>query len=267
LAATQRRFHLLYAAAGLAMLLAFIGWMGWRSNGWQTWLIKRELRSYGSSLNDYEALTVIYVAFGYAGDSQFALQVVNRIENESGVSHARREIAKYYAKRGESMKDRTLLLEAIKMTEEIYYSNYREQALETIAKSYAKLGDKEKARALLAEAIKTAERISGDSSKASALIAIAESCAELAESSNDLTLYSQTFGFIEGLGSDEDRDKILEPILSSKLAVTDVGKLRSLTSHYSSDSGKAKVLARILMAVSRPELIGKEKEAKDKGER
>ena len=44
LAASQRRFRLLYAAAGLAILLAFIGWVGWYSNAWQTWLIKRGLR-------------------------------------------------------------------------------------------------------------------------------------------------------------------------------------------------------------------------------
>ncbi len=470
LAVSQRRFRLRYAAVGLAILLAVTGWIGWNSNAWQTYLIKRDLRDYGNSLKDDQALTVIAQAFAYAGDSQFALQVVERIkeqisydlskaralgavaksyvklgdkEKASGLlveamktaesirdgfdknseltdivesyaklgettkdgrllsqalkaaagritsdfaliaiaesyaklgdkerasrllsealkmdhsAHALRAIAESYAKLGDKEKASGLLSEALKTAEGMSDDFSNADALCAIAESYAKLGDKEKASRLLSEALKTVEGMSDDSSKADALRAIAESYAKLgdkekasgllsealktvegmsnysfkadalraiaesyaklgdkekasrllsealktvernradsfnanlhaglsvsnskadtlraltasyakfSESSNDRTLYDKTFSFIEGLGSDDDRDKILESILSSKLAVADVGRLRALTSHYSSEAGKAKALALILMAVSHPELIGKEKESED----
>jgi hypothetical protein len=121
---------------------------------------------------------------------------------------------------------------------------------------------------LLADAIKTAERISDDRYKAGALRAIAVSIAKLAESSNDRTLYDKTFDFIEGFRDDTSRDKILDVILSSKLSVADVSKLRSLTTHYGiGGPGKARALARILMACSHPELIGKKEEADDDNDR
>ena len=108
---------------------------------------------------------------------------------------------------------------------------------------------------------------STDSHEVYALSAIAEYYAKLAESSNDRALYAQTFQYIEGLGSDYGRDKVFQSILSAKLAVADVSKLYALTSHFSREVGKARALARILIAVSHPELIGKEKEAEDDDER
>jgi hypothetical protein len=39
MAASRRRFRLRYAAMGLAPLLAVIGWIGWNSNAWQTYLL------------------------------------------------------------------------------------------------------------------------------------------------------------------------------------------------------------------------------------
>jgi len=135
--------------------------------------------------------------------------------------------------------------------------------LSAVAETYARLGDKERASALLADAIKTAKRIGDSNSKVAALSAIAETFARLAEASNDWTLYDKPFRFIKELDSDENRNKILQSILASKLAVADVGRLRSLISHYSSGAGKAEALARILIAYSDPELIGKEKESED----
>jgi tetratricopeptide (TPR) repeat protein len=191
-------------------------------------LIKRDLRADGANLNDNAVLTEIAQAFVYVGDSQFSLQVVERISND----------------------------------------NSKADALRAIAESYAKLGDKEKAGSLLGDAIKTAERISADSYKADALSAIAASIAKLAESSNDRTLYDKTFGLIEGFSDDSDRDKILDAVLSSKLAVADVSKLRSLATHYGvGGPGKARALARILMACSHPELIGKKEETGDNKDR
>ncbi|MEP7341165.1 MAG: hypothetical protein ABI977_25770 [Acidobacteriota bacterium] len=190
-------------------------------------MIKSDLRSYGSSFSDNGALSAIAHAFVYAGDSQQASTVLNRISDD----------------------------------------HFKADALREIAASYAKLGDKEKASALLAEAVKTAGLIRYDDHKANALSATAASYAKLAESSNDRALYDQTFRFIEGFGSDDGRDNMLQSILSTKLAIADVGRLRALTSHYSSEAGKAKALARILMAVSHPELIGKEKESEDDNDR
>jgi biopolymer transport protein ExbB/TolQ len=62
-----------YVIAGSVILLTVIGWIGVNSNAWQTYLIKRDLRSYGARLNDSETLSVIAQAFAYAGDSQLAL--------------------------------------------------------------------------------------------------------------------------------------------------------------------------------------------------
>jgi hypothetical protein len=63
---------------------------------------------------------------------------------------------------------------------------------------------------------------------------------------------------IEELRDDGSKNQALDAILSSKFAIADVGRLRSLTSHYGvGGPGKARALARILMACSRPELIGK----------
>lgn len=303
LAASRRRFTLQYATVGLAILLAFVGWVGWNSNAWQTYLIKRDLRSYGNSLNDNDALTEIAQAFVYAGDSQFALQVVERISPDRSKAYTLSAVAKSYAKLGETMKDSAplseaiktaervsdddfkvlalsavvksiaklgdkekasaLLSDAIKTAERISNDYFKASALNAIAKSFAKFGDKEKASALLSDAIKTAERISDNYSKASALSAIAKSFAKLAELSNDRTLYDKTFRFTEGLHSDGIRDEVLVSILTSKLAVTNVGKLRLLASDYTSEAGKASALARILMACSHPELIGTEKESED----
>jgi tetratricopeptide (TPR) repeat protein len=208
------------------MLLTAAAWIGWNSNAWQTWLIKRDLRGYGSSLNDNKALSAIAQAFVYAGDSPHALQALDRIQGDINKTNA----------------------------------------LSAVAQSYTKLGDKERASALLAEAAKTAGLISDDDSKAFALGDIALSYAKLAESSNDGALYTQTFRFIEGLGSDDARENVLQSILSSGLTVADVGRLRALTSHFSSEAGKANALAQILIAVSHPELIGQEKEAEDDDE-
>jgi hypothetical protein len=306
LAASQRRFYWRYAAAGLAMLLVFIGWIGWNSNAWQTWLIKRDLRSYGSSLNDDSALSVIAQAFVYTGDSPQDLQVLNRIrvdrvkvaalsalaaaisklggkEKASGLlaeaiktaglinddyfkPDALSAIAASIAKLVDKEQASTLLAEAIKTAELISNDNYKAKALHAIAVSYAKLGDKEKASVLLAEAAKTARLISDDFDKAKALSMIVESYTKLAEPSNDRALYDQTFLFIEGFSSDDERDKLLQLLLSTKLAIADVGRLRALASHFSSEAGKAQALARILIAISHPELIGKEPEAEDDNE-
>jgi tetratricopeptide (TPR) repeat protein len=299
IAASRRRFRSQYAALGLALLLTVIVWIGWNSNAWQTYLIKRDLRSDGANLNDIRALAEIAQAFFYAGDSQFALQVVKRISDDKSKVDALGEIADSIAKLGDKEKvisllevaerinddlfkaqalgmiayfiarlgDRekaiSLLADAIKTVGRISYDRSKDTALRVIAGSYARLGAAMKDSTLLADAINTAGRISDDSDKTTALRAIAESCAKLAESSNDRTLYDKTFGFIEEVRGDDSRNTILNAILSSKLAVADVSKLRALSSHFNSDAGKAQALARILMACSHPELIGKKEGAND----
>jgi tetratricopeptide (TPR) repeat protein len=392
IAATRRRFKLQYGAAGLALLLTIVGWIGWNSDAWQTFLIKRDLHSASENLNDNDVLFEIARALVYAGDSRFSLQAVRRISDDSDKVNALRTMAESYAKLGdkekassllaeaiktaerisddyvrtrtygamrisepsfktaalvaiaqfivelgdkekagplladairtaeritddslkahtlsvitesyaklgETMKDSLLLAEAIKTVERINgefsksaallaitesYARLGETikdslllaeaiktavrisdkssnayALGAIASSYARLGETMKDRSLLAEAIKTTERIGDETSKAAALVPIAESYAKLAESLNDRTLYDRIFGFIERLDTDNSRLIILNAILSSKFAVADVRKLRSLTSNYSSDAGKAKALARILTVCSHPELIDK----------
>ncbi len=202
LAASQRRFRLLYSAAGLAMLLAFSGWIGWHSNAWQTWLIKRELRNYGSRLSDNSALSAITHAFVYAGDSQQASEVLNRIHDDDSKADALRAIAESYAKLGDKEKASALLAEAVKTAGLISDDPYRTSALQAIAKSIAKLGEKEKAGALLAEVVKTARLIRYDLAKIGVLRAIAESYAKLGEKEKASGLLAETFPTV-GLERDD----------------------------------------------------------------
>src|SRR5262249_39964622 len=174
LAASRRRFRLRYAAMGLAPLLAVIGWIGWNSNAWQTYLIKRELRSYGNSLNDGRALTEIAKAFFYAMEPKFALQVVERISNGSDKATALIDLAESYAKIGDKERASALLSDAIRAAEGVTDDLSKTPALIAIAKSYAKIGDKEKANAQLLYSVKMAEQIRNEFSKASNLSEIVE---------------------------------------------------------------------------------------------
>jgi hypothetical protein len=126
-----------------------------------------------------------------------------------------------------------------------------------MAESYARVGLTLNDSSLLLEAVKATERISDDQYKARAFSGIIKYSAKLAESSNNRALYDETFRFMEGRSEDKDRNVVLEGILSSKLAIADVRRLRLLTSHYKSEAGKATALALILKARSHPELIGK----------
>jgi tetratricopeptide (TPR) repeat protein len=259
LTASRRRFRLRYAALGLAPMLALCEWVGWNSNAWQAYLIKRELRNYGNSLNDSRALTEIAKAFFYAGESQLALQVVERTSNSSDKANALIEIAEFYARLGDKERASALLSDAIRAAERVIDNGPKAIALMSIAKSYASVGDKEKARALLLDITKTSEQINNEFSKASTLSEIVEFYVKLAESSDDPALYEVSFRLIERLRDDSSKNQALDAILSSKFALADIGRLRSLTSHYGvGGPGKARALARILMACSRPDLIGKE---------
>src|SRR5262249_32223274 len=162
LAASQQRFRLQSVAAGTAILLTVVGWIGWNSNTWQTYLIKRDLRTAGANLNDTAALIEIAQAFVYAGDSQFSFQVVKRISEDRTKADALSAIAASIAKLGDGEKASPLLADAIKTAERISEDSSKAYALRAIAESYAKLGETMKDGSLLADAIKTAKRIDDD---------------------------------------------------------------------------------------------------------
>ncbi|HKE04369.1 MAG TPA: tetratricopeptide repeat protein [Blastocatellia bacterium] len=187
-----------------------------------------------------------------------AIKAAERISKGEHKANALIGIAESYAEIGNRERASALLSDAIKAAEEVSDDDSKAYALTAIAKSYAKLGDKERAIALLLNATKTAEQISNEFSKASSLSQIVEFYAKLAESSNDPALHDVTFRLIEGVRDDDSKYQALDAILSSKFATADVGRLRSLTSHYGvGGPGKARALARVLMACSHPELIGK----------
>src|SRR6266508_3001991 len=200
-----------------------------------------------------------------------AIKMAERIDVQNN-ANTLNAIVQSYAELGEAMKDGALLKEAIKIAERIskYTSKsdplnstarFYADALNAIARSYAELGDKKKARALLEDAVKAAKWIDGFN-KASVLSAIVRSYAKVAESSNDpALLYDISHWLISWPLTDSDRDRLFDAILSSKLAIADVGRLRLLTSYYDSELGRTRALARILMACSRPDLIGKERNA------
>ena len=168
---------------------------------------------------------------------------------------------KAIAEFGETMKDGALLEEAVKIADRIGDDSQKAYALNGIADSYVRLGDKGKARALLEDAINTAEWIDRED-KVSVLSEIVMSYAKLAESSNDpALLYDVARRLIRRLRADSDRDQLLDAILSSKFALADVGRLRLLTASYDSEVEITRALARILMACSHPESIGKHRGA------
>jgi tetratricopeptide (TPR) repeat protein len=168
---------------------------------------------------------------------------------------------KAIAEFGETMKDGALLEEAVKIAHQISDDSQKAYALNGIADSYVRLGDKWKARVLLEDAIRTAEWIDRED-KVSVLIEIVMSYAKLAESSNDpALLYDVARRLIRRLRADSDRDQLLDAILSSKFALTDVGRLRLLAASFDNEVDITRALARILMACSHPESIGKNRGA------
>jgi tetratricopeptide (TPR) repeat protein len=192
-----------------------------------------------------------------------AVKIAERISNDTYKSDLLSAIARSYAEIGETVKARSLLEEVIKVAESNSprmsdnYDYYKAYALSETAETYVRLGDKKKARALLEDAIKTAKWIDRQD-KASVFSAIILSYAKLAESSNDPALFYEAARRLIGwLRGDSDRDQLLDAILSSKLATADVSRLRLLAAYYDSEVETTRALARILMACSHPELIGK----------
>ncbi len=265
IAASRRRFGLRAAAACLPLLLAFIGWIGWSTNKAQIYLIKWDLRNYGNNLNDSEALKTIAQSFVYSGDMQFASQIIDRIESPSSKAAALRAVAVEVAKLGETTKARSLLEEAVKVAKQIENPTYKAIALSAVAVGIAKQGETTKDRSLLEEAVKVARQIEAPYYKDAALSAVAVEIAKQGETTKDRELIEKTFSFVEMVNDDQGRLEILKSITRSGMAIEDIKSLRSLVSHFSSDAGKAKALAQILMAYSKPELV--KEENKDQDER
>jgi conflict system STAND superfamily ATPase len=75
IAATRRRFRLQYAAVGLALVLTVIGWIGWNSNAWPTYLIKRYMRDwYSTGISEHpsnKAKGKLYDKVRYQGETRF----------------------------------------------------------------------------------------------------------------------------------------------------------------------------------------------------
>lgn len=169
LAASQRRFHLLYAAAGLAMLLAYFGWIGWNSNVWQTYLIKRELQAYGKKLNEPAVLGLIAQAFAYEGDSRIAFQVVDQIkflEQEPLVVTDKDEfllqIVGSYSNIADQAKNPAPLSDAIRFAERIEDNEGKTTAFFRVAVSYAMLAGLMKDKSWLTEAMRIADKVTYD---------------------------------------------------------------------------------------------------------
>src|SRR5262245_1169040 len=122
------------AGIGLAILITVIGWVGCVGFvgyvGWNRWFgrdnitrstvnagqsasIKSELRAYGGKLSDNQTLTIISQGLTYAGDSEFAIKVVNRINDDGAKAAALRAVADSLAKIGDKEKASALLSDAV----------------------------------------------------------------------------------------------------------------------------------------------------------
>jgi tetratricopeptide (TPR) repeat protein len=194
-------------------------------------------------------------------------ELISRNHNKAGALIA---IAGSYARLGQKEQARALLSAATKTAKLIDRNPCKAPILRSIAISFAELGEMTQDDYLLEEAIKTAGRISDDDfgpdQTEETLRAITGACVEAVKSSNDPALYDELRLISEPI-SDLYKNQALEAILSSKLAITNVGRLRALTSRYGGERGQAMALARILMACSRPDLIGKERSLEDGGDR
>jgi tetratricopeptide (TPR) repeat protein len=197
------------------------------------------------------------------------IETSKRVSLNENDSYGLIALALSYAKLGETKKDRAWIDEALKTAERI--NNRRDSdklrvqteitmVLNEIAMSYARLGETMKDSALLEDAIKIAERTDiHHPSSEHAQSEVVRIYVKFAESSNDPILFLRDNVLKRPLPN-SCKNQALDAILPSKSAIADVGRLRSLTSHYGDDrGGRAEALAIILMAVSRPDLIEKEK--------
>ena len=258
-------------------------------------LLKNAIETADRNGNDYfKVLALTAMAEYYAGigkkEKAHALlgdtiKMADRISDRNFYGASLTEIAESYVKVGGMTKDRTLLEEAIKIAFRISYYKLKFGNMELsgeydkagvlyeIARSYASLGEATRDIALLEEAARIAGQNSEDDihiivTQGRAMFEIVKTYVKLAESSNDLESFLVE-NILKRPLPDYCKNQALDAILASKSKseLADVGKLRSLTSHYSNEAGKALALTRILMACSRPDLIGKERNLEDGGAR
>src|SRR5262245_40332796 len=228
LAATRRYFAWSCAPLGLLILLVLLARIHWHSNAWQTYLIKEYLYSQAFRLNDKEASIEIATALVYAGESQSALRVVDRIGNYYTKADALEKIAGSYIRLGDKDKSGALLSEMVKMAERIDNDSGRAYALRKVAESYVKLGDNGKAESLLSEGVKVAERIGNGQHKVRILSAIAASYARLGEAMNGVALLKEAIEIADRISEDKYRDYALRAVADSYARLGEAMKNRAL---------------------------------------
>src|SRR5262245_58669207 len=105
---------ILFVAIGWVGCVGFVGYVGWnryvRSDGadganradgadrparnsGRGGPIKSELRDYVRKTSDSQTLTIIAQAFTYAGDSEVAIEIVNRIDTNEAKAEALKAVA------------------------------------------------------------------------------------------------------------------------------------------------------------------------------
>jgi tetratricopeptide (TPR) repeat protein len=230
LRASSRHFLFLYTAAGFAILLMFVGWRGWHSNAWQVWLIKRDLRNYGKSLRDGDALSVIAQAFAYTGDLKQSSEILNRITDNYVNARAQVELADSYTKLGEKDKASAMLGDAATKAEQIADGRNKAFALDGLARSYAKLGEKEKAATLLADAVKAALLTRDDKDRAGILMSIASSYAWIGGTMKDRGLMAHAVKTMELVNDDREKDLVLNSLALSYAQLSEKQKDSTLLS-------------------------------------
>ncbi|HEU0184306.1 MAG TPA: NACHT domain-containing protein [Blastocatellia bacterium] len=226
LGASRRRFRLRLASVGLAVLLAGCGWAVWRSDPWQAYLIKRELRNYSETLNDRDALTEVAKAFLYAGDSDGALQVISRITDDSSKALATQSLAESFLALGDKERARAQILEAARIAARAKSNPYSVDAdvYLSIAGTFIKLGDKEQAKTHLSNSLdQESNFLLSDRLKE-----IIGSFTELAVATKDSSLLSYITGIAERRPGDSDKIDSLGAVVISYAKLGDGEKARSL---------------------------------------
>ena len=210
-------------------------------------------KTYGSPLV-FES----YVRLGETMKDAALLDDAVRIAEGIGTDRkdeALRAIAESHARLGETMKNIDMLKYATGVAKRIKDAKQATRARATIAESYARLGETMKDSALLEEALNTADGIGeAQTDQWSTHGKIVDSYIKLAESSNNPALLAKPFSLLASKLPDTGRDKMFGALLTSKMAITDVSRLRSLTSNYHHEMNRAFARAQILMACSRHDL-------------
>jgi tetratricopeptide (TPR) repeat protein len=258
IAASKKRLKIRFAVACLTILIFTGGWFIWSLNSVQIYLIKRDLRNYGLSLNGDASLGEIAKAFYVSGEFQFASQILDRIDNDTLKTYALSSLADTSIKLGDKDRALSLLNDSLKSAERIVSNYHKARLLSSLANITAKLGDKDRALLLLMDSLRNAEKISDDASKSFVLSSIADIIAKLGDKDRAPSLLNDSLMIAEKINDDFSKAIALSSIADAVAKLGDIVRALSLLNDslkiagkISDDYSKARALSSIAGAIAK----------------